>query len=96
MAREKLFTAVVVTTLALTIGATTAVFSIVYPVLWQPLPYPEPEQLVRLFQTTVPGAGAGPHKDRTRVSLPVWNAWREGARGFSGIEGVRVEKQLLG
>ncbi|RUO89218.1 FtsX-like permease family protein [Corallococcus sp. AB018] len=96
MAREKLFTAVVVLTLALTIGATTAVFSVVYPVLWQPLPYPESEQLVRLFQATTPGAGAGPHKDRTRVSLPVWNAWREGARSFSGIEGVRVAKQLLG
>ncbi|RKH64342.1 ABC transporter permease [Corallococcus interemptor] len=96
MAREKRFTAVVVATLALTIGATTAVFSVVYPVLWQPLPFPEAEQLVRLFQATTPGAGAGPHKDRTRVSLPVWNAWREGSRSFSGIEGVRVEKQLLG
>lgn len=96
MAREKLFTAVVVATLALTIGATTAVFSVVYPVLWQPLPYPEAEQLVRLFQATTPGAGAGPHKDRTRVSAPVWRAWREGTRSFSDIEGVRVEKQLLG
>ncbi|RKH15503.1 ABC transporter permease [Corallococcus sp. CA047B] len=96
MMREKVFTAVVVTTLALTIGATTAVFSVVYPVLWQPLPYPDAAQLVRLFQTTTPGAGAGPHRDRTRVTSPVWNAWREGARSFSGIEGLRTQKLLLG
>ncbi|MCP3139592.1 ABC transporter permease [Pyxidicoccus xibeiensis] len=93
--REKAFTAVIVTTLALSIGATTAVFSTVYQVLWRPLPYPEASQLYRLFQTTTPGAGAGPHKEWARVSLPVWNAWREGARSFSRIEGFHGGKQLL-
>ncbi|RJS18390.1 permease [Corallococcus sp. H22C18031201] len=96
MARERAFTAVVVLTLALTIGATSAVFSVVYPVLWQPLPYPDANQLVRLFQTTTPGAGAGPHKDRTRVTSPVWSAWRERARSVSDIEGLRAEKHVLG
>jgi len=93
--REKVFTAVVVTTLALSIGATTSVFSVVYQVLWRPLPYPEASQLHRLFQTTTPGAGAGPHRDRARVALPVWNAWREGARSFSRIEGFQGGRQLL-
>ncbi|WP_164017490.1 ABC transporter permease [Pyxidicoccus trucidator] len=93
--REKVFTAVVVTTLALSIGATTSVFSVVYQVLWRPLPYPEASQLHRLFQTTTPGAGAGPHRDRARVVLPVWNAWREGARSFSVIEGFQGGRQLL-
>ncbi|MFP2911190.1 ABC transporter permease [Pyxidicoccus sp. 3LFB2] len=93
--REKFFTAVVVTTLALSIGATTSVFSVVYQVLWRPLPYPEASRLHRLFQTTTPGAGAGPHRDRARVVLPVWNAWREGARSFSVLEGFQGGRQLL-
>jgi hypothetical protein len=42
----------VVSTIALAIGATTAVYSVVESVLLRPLPYPEPERLARIWQTS--------------------------------------------
>src|SRR5439155_3069360 len=51
------FTAVVVLTIALGIGATTAIFSVVDATLLEPLPYPQPEQLVSI-QDKFPGVGA--------------------------------------
>jgi predicted permease len=51
------FTAVTVLTIALGIGATTAIFSVVDAALLHPLPYPQPEQLVSI-EDDLPGVGA--------------------------------------
>jgi putative ABC transport system permease protein len=71
--RNKVFALAAVTTLALGIGANSAIFSIVNGVLLRPLPYPAPDRLVVLF-------GKYPNYGRTGLSLPDFNDWRAQAR----------------
>jgi predicted permease len=65
------FTAVAVVTLALGIGANSAIFSVINAVLLKPLPFERPE---RLFTPWVAGRGAG---EEQYVSYPDFNDWRE-------------------
>ncbi len=58
LARRPWFTLPAVLTLALGIGATGAIFTVLEAVVLQPLPYSQPERLVRL-QSPAPGTGAG-------------------------------------
>jgi predicted permease len=63
------FTAVAVLTLALGIGANVATFSLVYAVLLRPLPFPHPEQLVRVFDDL-----RGPNEQDVGMSAPeLWD-----------------------
>ncbi|WP_236068257.1 ABC transporter permease [Citreicoccus inhibens] len=88
MRREPGFTLVVVATLALAMGATTAVLSAVYRVMVRPLPYPASEQLVRLYQST-------PQRERIGVSYGALQAWRERTHAFQALEGLSKQDMTL-
>jgi len=75
--RDPGFTAVAVLTLALGIGANTAMFSVIHGVLLRPLPFPEHEQLVTLWESA-PGQGI----DQQLVSPPTYADWQAQSRSF--------------
>jgi putative ABC transport system permease protein len=78
--RRPAFTLAAVLTLALGIGATTAIFSVVYSVLIKPLPYPSSEELVRI-RHAAPGLNAADLTASTNMHL----TYRQENRGFAAI-----------
>src|ERR1700757_4468426 len=80
------FTAVAVLTLALGIGANTAIFSVVNTVLLKPLPYNEPNRIVMLW-TDNPKINLGFHE--LPPAPPDLLEWREQAKSFAQIAGIR-------
>ena len=83
LARSPGFAAVVFFTLALGIGANTAIFSVVKGVLLDPLPYRDPERLVQLYEKR-------PRQGRIRnvVSAPDFIDWKEQNTVFDGMSAV--------
>ena len=82
MGKSPAFTAVAVLTLALGIGATTAIFSVVHAVLLRSLPYRDPERLARVWETAPKGRMGG---DRTTVSPVNFLSWSRDADLFEDI-----------
>jgi predicted permease len=78
LAKNPGFTAVAVLTLALGIGANTALFSVVNGVLLNPLPYPEPNQLVTLHESK-------PNFPTGSISYPNFLDWQRGNHTFSSM-----------
>jgi putative ABC transport system permease protein len=74
MKRNKGFTIAGLLTLALGIGATTAVFSIVYGVLWRPLPYPAPQRLVRMSEEHQGVVAPLPAPMLSNITYYAWSA----------------------
>ena len=78
--KQPAFTLVAIVTLALGIGANTAIFSLVNSILLRPLPYREPDRLVRLIQSS------------PKLGLPTWGvsqadfaAYRDQNRSFEAV-----------
>lgn len=83
LAKSPGFTAVAILTLALGIGANTAMFSVVEGVLLAPLPYSQPDQLVIIWEKNL-------HFNHDIwASYPNFQDWQRDARSFQQIAGMR-------
>src|SRR5437868_6457420 len=78
------FTILAVLTLALGIGANSAMFSVVNALLLRPLPYAEPDRLVTIDETKPQQA-----QDHVGVSYPNFIEWREQSQSFEQIVACR-------
>jgi putative ABC transport system permease protein len=84
------FTFAAVLTLALGIGANSAIFTVVHAVMLRPLPYPQPERLVGVVQQ---------HKSFgvDVVTLPDYLEWRDAAKSLGALAGAwRITANLTG
>src|SRR6185437_7357900 len=72
------FTAVAVISLAVGIGANTAIFSVVNAVLLKPLTYPDPDRIVQFLLTSPQGSGPG-------ASVTKFNIWKQHTQVFQDV-----------
>ena len=82
------FTAVAVLTLALGIGANSAIFSIVNAVLLNPLPFPNPERLVAVYSTTET-------LEQSSISYPNFLEWQAQNHSFEQLGAFRTSNYNL-
>lgn len=78
------FTAIAILTLALGIGANTALFSVINGVLLTPLPFPEPQRLVALYTARL-------HFDAASISYPNFLDWVRENRSFESMAAYRPD-----
>jgi putative ABC transport system permease protein len=82
------FATTAVVTLALGIGASSAIFSVCNAVLFKPLPYPEPGRIVMLWEQP---RGGTPHS----VAPANFVDWREQTRSFSEVAAIRSFSSMI-
>ena len=85
------FALTTILTLALGIGATTGIFSLVNAVLLRPLPFPESNRLVSILHENYVGGAVSP----TSVSYPDFFDWRAQSRSFSAMASYRDQQFTL-
>jgi predicted permease len=82
--KQPAFAATAIMTLAVGIGATTTVFSVVEAEIWKPLPFPDSHRLVALYTT-----GPGPSESQEPVSVPDFRDWRSQSHAFEEVAAFR-------
>ena len=88
--RDPGFSAVAVLTLALGIGATTALLSVVNALVLRPMPFPDADRVVVLFATS---PKQGVYRDTT--SFHDISAWKEESHAFAGVSSYRRDRFIL-
>ena len=94
LGRQKGWTAVAVITLALGIGANTAVFSVVNTLLLHPLPYPNADRVAFVYLEPARGNNTG-MSVMVMPGMQVVRAWKENARSFEAFEPYMDEDRSL-
>src|SRR5262245_58565718 len=92
LARRPGFTAAAITTLALAIGATTAVYSLVYGVLLRPLPFQDADRLVRLWEEHPGGVTLAGNR---WLSQRTYQQWVREPRTVAAIGGYTTSSGVL-
>src|SRR6476469_964830 len=76
--RHRVSSAAAVLALALGVGPTTAIFSIVHATLLEPLPFVHPEQIVMIWSTS--------HNNRVLTSAGDYDEWKRRAKSFQSLD----------
>src|SRR5579871_3700906 len=93
LAKSRGFTLAAIAVLALGIGANTAIFSVVNTVLLQPMPFPDPDRLVKVLH--VPPAQSFPGTRQFAVSAANYIDWRDLNRSFQGMAAYQSRQFTL-
>jgi predicted permease len=84
LGRTPAFTATAILTLALGIGATTTIYSVVHTVWLRPLPYRAPDRVVRIWEKN-----SSLKIDKFSASIPNFLSWRERSRSFESLVAIQ-------
>src|ERR1700675_1362105 len=90
------FTATAVLTLALGIGATTGIFTLVHAVLLRSLPVAKPSELIRVGDTEDCCVNGGLQTNWTLFSYEKYKSFRDGTRGFTELAAFQAGRSLMG